>query len=137
MTCIWYHLHRSTPMKDEFVKPWIPSTANPKTEDTKTPRICVSDSIDGCLSSLQCDPGKYYVYSVEIDLLDPILHYPSPREVFDAFMTHEVWILAPVKFQFEGIIYANDDTMVEYIPCLPGASLEDFPYRRCSWKWIA
>ena len=54
-----YHLSQVNNL--ELLTPKVPECAIPMYEDTKTKRVCFSDSIDGCLSALQ-SPGKYYVY---------------------------------------------------------------------------
>ena len=54
-----YHLSMVEGLKQLIPK--IPECAIEKYEDKQIKRICFSDSIDGCLSSLQ-QPGLYYVY---------------------------------------------------------------------------
>lgn len=100
-----YHLSKARKLKT--LTPKIPECAVPQYEDTKTKRICFSDSIDGCLSALQC-PGKYYVYIPKENISEDSIYYPTVDDVRDAKYTHEVWVLSEINVKCIGIIKCSD-----------------------------
>lgn len=55
-----YHLSEDGTLN--VLTPRVPECAIEMYEDVKTKRVCFSDFIEGCLSSLQDLPKKYYVY---------------------------------------------------------------------------
>lgn len=117
---LMYHI--STDPKLEELKPRIPSylkkggETNPDyPENKETKRICVSSSIEGCLraiinfdSLMTIDEKRYYVYIPE----KPFEEYKhktnkeiiKDKDVFDANITKESWILEPCKMKLYGII---------------------------------
>lgn len=132
-----YHLSYKHKLKSTLLCPRIPYSSVIGYEDTVTPRVCMSDSIDGCLTALQCNPGTYHVYFTDIDKSDPKLHYPTPEEVFDAFMTHEVWITAPIQLEYKGMIFVDNSTLKSIeMNTLYGALIDTFYYRTCKWSWL-
>jgi len=70
-------------------------------EENKTPRICFSKSIHGCLVGL----GKS-LKGLEINIYKPIkidtsvIYIPSKEEVFDATESEEVWYLKEIELQY-------------------------------------
>ena len=100
-----YHL--STDENLKVLTPKIPKNALPEHEDVKTKRICFSDSIEGCLSSLQTSPNKYYVYVPENEVDEIDIYIPTVDEVIDAKFTHEVWIMKEIKVKCIGAIQAK------------------------------
>ncbi len=81
-------------------------------EDWKVPRICVSTSIDGAVSSLvdsmSCPRGLKFLVHVPLDL-DSLfkankVHRPSLKQVPDAEVTGEHWLKAPATFKTIGQI---------------------------------
>jgi len=81
-------------------------------EDWKVPRICVSTSIDGAVSSLvdsmSCSSGIRLWVHVPLDL-DSLfkankVHRPSLKQVPDAEVTGEHWLKAPATFKTIGQI---------------------------------
>lgn len=87
-------------------------------EEYKTPRVCFSNSIVGCLNAIINDigrlelPGKtLYVYTPE----KPISEYKHKTnkkiikdgDIFDANITNEMWILEPVKLKYVGSIVVD------------------------------
>ena len=81
-------------------------------EDWKVPRICVSTSIDGAVSSLvdsiSCPIGIKLWVHVPLDL-DGLfkankVHRPSLKQVPDAEVTGEHWLKAPAMFKTIGQI---------------------------------
>lgn len=76
----------------ETLYPIIPFSRMKK-EDSKTKRICVSKSINGCLSAIQPNlNGIYYVHCCESDNVIQ----PSIDQVPDSPFTGEEWIIKPV-----------------------------------------
>lgn len=81
-------------------------------EDYTVKRICVSDTIDGCLSALPINIGPkkphadYHVYTLHekprsfIDNADIILN----GLVWDAAHTRESWVLCPSVFKYMSTI---------------------------------
>ena len=84
-------------------------------EEYKTPRVCFSNSIDGALNAIINNNERHalagkviYVYVPE----KPISEYKhkmnkniiKDKDVFDANITNEMWILEPVKVKFYGTI---------------------------------
>ena len=100
-----YHLSQVNNL--ELLTPKVPECAIPMYEDTKTKRVCFSDSIDGCLSALQ-SPGKYYVYIPKEDIQEDSIYYPTVDDVRDAKYTHEVWVLTEIGVKCIGIIKCSD-----------------------------
>lgn len=87
---------------NEILHPRIPETIA-RQENYWTERICVSPSINGCLSATA---GRYnvddelYVHTCEADeFYQPIL-----EEVPDCIYTGEFWIQHPVKMKFHSWI---------------------------------
>ena len=81
-------------------------------EDWKVPRICVSTSSDGAVSSLvdsmSCSSGIRMWVHVPLDL-DGLfkankVHRPSLKQVPDAEVTGEHWLKAPATFKTIGQI---------------------------------
>ena len=98
-------------------------------EDDETPRICVCNSIMGCIRSLEIpasitcmDPNwketKLHLYVTEVYNLD-FVHQPSIDQVSDVWNTGELWITVPTlfykvrtytiskQFEFPGICYSR------------------------------
>lgn len=90
-------------------------------EEYKTPRVCFSNSIVGCLNAIINDigrlklPGKtLYVYTPE----KPISEYKHKTnkqiikdgDIFDANITNEMWILEPVNLKYVGSIVVDKVT---------------------------
>lgn len=97
-----YHL--STKKNLKVLTPRVPECALSSHEDVKTERICFSDFIEGCLSSLQDIPNKYYVYVPDQELNESDIHIPTVDEVIDAKYTHEVWVMKEIKVKCIGVI---------------------------------
>lgn len=84
-------------------------------EEYKTPRVCFSNSIEGCLNAIINDTGRLklagktlYVYTPE----KPISSYKCKSnkqiikdgDIFDANITNEMWVLEPVQLKYVGSI---------------------------------
>ena len=129
---IIYHLS-SEILKSTILHPRIPETAVDCYEDTQTPRVCFSESIDGALSALQGDVGRYYVYSPK-DISKCFIYRPTEKEVFDSPYTKEVWVLNSVELICIGIIENRGVTSkTEYQMVYP--PYDTFHYRYCDWIW--
>jgi hypothetical protein len=72
-------------------------------------RICFSDSINGCLMA---KGGTYYNYDIYVMIPDPKKKYkvykPTGADVYDAPVTHELWITEPVKMVTIGMVHIDD-----------------------------
>lgn len=122
--------HVSSDNKLSKLTPRIPECACLAYEDTDTPRVCCSNSIDGCLSAIQEGEGRFFVY--EIDGKYPIIT-PTPEQVRDAKHTGEVWILEEVKVNLIGEIEVEDYNRKEcYLIGKKDVYVMYYP-----WKWIS
>lgn len=105
--------------KGEFVtlEPKIPVSS--PDEEGKTPRICVSMSILGALCSIGqnlCLGCNTYIYAADIDINE--LYQPN-KEVSDADMTGELWILKPETFYLHKVIHLYErNEIFEVMPNL-------------------
>ena len=94
------------------------SELGPGYEDYKTPRVCGSNSIEGCLNAivngqrrLHLAGKQIYVYVPE----KPLSEYKTKTnreikhdgDIFDANITNEIWILEPVKMKLIGSIIVD------------------------------
>ena len=90
-------------------------------EEYKTPRVCFSNSIEGCLNAIINDTDRLklagetlYVYTPE----KPISEYKHKTnkqilkdgDIFDANITNEMWILEPVNLKYVGSIVVDKVT---------------------------
>ena len=119
---LMFHVSLKNDMDGKTITPQLPSyiTDGGKLddnyqEDTKTKRLCVSPSIEGCLIAIlsynkirEHVGDKFYVYTPE----KPFSQYKhktnkeivKDKLVFDANITKEAWILEPCKLKLYGII---------------------------------
>ena len=94
---------------ETIVQPKIPDNYMTQNgfEDNKTPRVCFSTSIDGCLMALSQNitDKVFYVYQ-------PVGKYkvitPTEKQVPDVKITKERWICEPVELTSIGKIKAID-----------------------------
>lgn len=90
------------PFHNEILHPRVPETIA-REENYWTERICVSPSINGCLSATG---GRYkegdelYVHTCETDEF----YQPTLEEVPDCIYTGEFWIQHPIKMTFHSWI---------------------------------
>ncbi len=87
-------------------------------EEYKTPRVCFSNSIEGCLNAIINDTGRLklanktlYVYTPEKPI-DSYKHKTNKQiirdgDIFDANITNEMWILEPVQLKYVGSIVVD------------------------------
>lgn len=118
-----FHVSRSSDLDGKVLTPRVPgylastkfSKDDPYYEEMKTPRVCFSASINGCLNAMingkdhiALGNDELYVYIPE----KPISEYKiktnkniiKDKDVFDANTTGEVWVLEPVKLRLYGTI---------------------------------
>ena len=112
-------------------------------ENWKSPRICVSDSIDGAVSALADSMSnftglRFYVH-VPIDLEELFkknkVYKPSIKQVPDAETTGEHWLKTSVTFKQIGqieIIGIDEDSRLTYL-----WDGEETVMDRFKWKWIS
>ena len=108
--------------KDTILYPRIPENRSID-EDEYTPRICVSQSINGCLTAIAdniLENDVVYIYQCK----SRSVRQPSLDEVPDAFITGEQWVLKPIKINLFFTVkikkripfYVNElmETIMEY-----------------------
>lgn len=119
-------------------------------ENSTTPRVCVSPSIEGCFNAIVCKfiPShpvpmeKMYVYTPE----KPFREYKHKtnkelirdKEVYDANLTKEAWILEPVRMRLYGVIQLDQVKKVKRkktIPTKSGKS-EQRDYFDIKYHWV-
>ena len=124
----------------EVIHPHIPDNYMTQHgyEDNKTPRVCFSTSIDGCLMGLGKNVSNqvFYVYQ-------PVGKYkvitPTIDQVPDVKITKERWICEPVKLIRVGKIRAIDENGPhdDGIPYVYGKNGEhEARLYHWGWKWI-
>lgn len=109
-----YHISVNTETVQRRFAPRIPdlgrNTVN--IEDHAVPRVCFSETVDGCMSALppcsrlliDCKKAKFVLYEIETDDY-PESYFISNEEivrqnlVYDANLTKEWWLLEPVELQ--------------------------------------
>lgn len=93
----FFHVSDNHNLSGKEISPQIPINRMNSEENT-IPRICVSTSINGCLTgAIRYKKGDTLtIYSCETD----DFYQPSIKEVIDSPLTGEIWILNPVKFEF-------------------------------------
>jgi len=80
---------------NQILHPRIPKNRM-NNEDEEIERICVSQSIDGCLVATYYGVGDIiYVHTCESDKVIS----PTPEQVEDAPFTGEQWIIEPVEMK--------------------------------------
>ena len=135
----FYFISQHGDWNESVIHPRVPSNFMTKNgyEENKTPRVCFSTSIDGCLRALsQNVNGKeFYIYNPEISSKHTV-YKPTQKEVPDAKVTNEHWILQPVTLHCIGKIRVTGEKG-NGIPYKYGdknqytAELYDW-----KWKWI-
>ena len=95
--------HVSDQLNIEILTPKIPEIAIEENEDMTKKRVCFSDSISGCLSSIGPSEAMLYCVYTPIDSNIPIYN-PTIYDVKDVEFTREVWVLQNVNVKLIGII---------------------------------
>lgn len=94
-----YYFVSKTNFDEQYLLPRIPKNRM-KNENGEIPRICVSKSINGCLTAV----GGWkigdivFVHTCTVD--EKHVYDPSISEVEDACFTGEQWILEPVEMTY-------------------------------------
>lgn len=95
-------------------------------EDNKTPRICVTNTLRQSLMAISApiENKILYVYGAVTDL------YIKAKNVPDAKLTNEYWILAPTRFEFMfKILVTNPIEPFKYIVDGKQYELWSFDYK--------
>ena len=115
-------------------------------EEYKTPRVCLSNSIEGCLNAIINEKGKLtlhnktlYVYTPE----KPISEYKHKTnkqilkdgDIFDANTTNEMWILEPVKMKYVGSIVVDKITNEQVKKFANNKNKTNIQYKY-KWHWF-
>lgn len=135
-----YFISKDRLDETEIIRPRIPDNYMTQHgyEDNKTPRVCFSTSIDGCLTALGMNVSnqKFYVYQ---PISDAKVITPTEEQVPDVKITKERWICEPVQLHYIGAIKAIDEN---------GPHDDGEPYRygknkefearlyHWGWKWL-
>ena len=93
----WFHCSAVSHGKE-----WVADRLCPRVPDgePRTPRLCVAESVAGCFAAtVFCHGGPVYVYSNELPR-----RAVTPRNVWDAIITHERWLIPPVRMVLAKII---------------------------------
>ena len=71
-------------------------------EESKTARICLSKSIDGCLIAMSANLKNkvFNVYLIDESYATPSIKEISNNEVPDQSLTEEVWVLNSIKLKY-------------------------------------
>ena len=92
-------------------------------EDDKTPRICFSEDLEGCLQAIEMMPAPHweqFFFVHKPELVHPgtsPFYYPTEDEVPDVNETGEVWCLEEVRMRCTSFCMAwcDDDDMELHI----------------------
>ena len=129
---LFFHVTTDKNLDEKVLKPriptWVKDLKDPEKimsetkrwENIKTPRVCFSPSIEGCLNSIMnihkitnktFGAEQLYVFIPEKPI-DQYQHKTNKEiirdgDVFDAKVTGEVWITEPVKLKFYGTIQVD------------------------------
>lgn len=104
-----YHISRKYLNESIQLTPRIPASA-PAYEDNKTPRICVSPTIEQCImgivgsdikSALKKIDTDWYIYKTDDD------NYIPAKDVFDHLETEEHWFCKKTDFKYFGKVCAK------------------------------
>lgn len=144
-TKTFYHISFDDNLDDEVLKPRIPSwitnevkknpdflkeleklkdsssTSGTGYEEYMTPRVCFSNSIEGCLNAIINEKDRMHLHNETLYVYipeKPISEYKTKTnkqilkdgDVFDANATNEMWILEPVKLKYVGSIVVDKIT---------------------------
>ncbi len=114
----------------EILTARIPEIGVEENEDMTIKRVCFSNSISGCLSSIgPCKDMLYYVY-IPIDKNIPI-YKPTVYDVRDSEFTGEIWSFQDVEVKLVGIINTKFEIFSEYETVRGTVRIPNYTY-----KWI-
>ena len=130
----YYHVSQSN-LNGKTLQPSVPNNYFTKNgyEDSKTKRVCFTNSIDNCLRALsqKCNNMELYVHILDGNY---DVYTPSVDEVPDCKVTGEVWVTKPCKVKCIGKIKVIGDRGEDGLPFKYGnktAELYDW-----DWEWI-
>ena len=107
-----YYIVSDKNLDGKTLSPRVPNNFMTKNgfEENKTPRVCASTSIDGCLKGLSRNlKGEVlYIHSIDPSITEKP-YKPSIKEVPDSRITNEVWFKKPVKLKCIGKIKVIED----------------------------
>ena len=153
---LYFHLSPDSYLDGQVFKPRVPEyldrydPEDKNFENDTTPRVCFSPSIEGCLNGIQVNlprvnvmsKTKFYVYIPE----KPFKEYKHKtnkelirdKDIFDASVTQEVWILEPVRMKLYGVIEIDSVYNVKRKQNVPTASGKKStrPYYKYKWHWV-
>lgn len=115
---------------NKTLNPRIPKNRMPS-EDDKTPRICVSTSIAGCLAAVHTlkEGNTVYIHTCESNEIIQ----PTKDQVPDVFFTGEIWITESVQMHLIGKIKITKVDYFDYDP-EKGISMTNYQYRAVNMK---
>lgn len=135
-----YHLSQFN-LDNIKIKPAIPDNFLTKNgyEDNKTPRVCFSKSVDGCLRGLSQNltNKEFYVHVplYQRNIKSHIVH-PTTDKVPDCKITKEVWITVPVKMKCIGKIKVLKDRGEDGLPYTYEKGKNKHTAELYDWDWI-
>lgn len=93
----FYHVSNNPNLDGKVIHPRVP-LSRMNNEERSIKRICVSASINGCLT----DSNRYDIGEILDVYTCETTHFiqPTDKEVIDAPLTGEVWIMEPVEFKW-------------------------------------
>lgn len=130
----YYFLSKQN-MDNKTLTPRIPNNYFTKNgyEDNKTPRVCLSKTIDGALMGLSMSLKNQKLY-VHIPLNNVKIVQPTIKQVPDCQITKEVWATDNVLLKCIGVILVTNDKGLDGHVFKYGdneAELYDW-----DWKWV-
>jgi hypothetical protein len=107
---IIYYFVSGKSFNNKLLYPKIPKNKANR-EDYITPRICVSKSLIGCLEStdIYTKNKRIYVHTCNSDFVIQ----PTNKQVEDAYLFGEEWILEPVKMELFTTLYVQKEIINE------------------------
>lgn len=105
-----YYFVSTKSFNNKILQPKIPKN-KASSEDYITPRICVSKSLLGCLEStdIYTKHKRVYVHTCNSNNIIQ----PSYKEVNDAYLFGEEWILESVEMKLFTILYIEKEIINE------------------------
>lgn len=91
-----YYFASKINFNNETLYPKIPKSRM-NTEDSKISRICVSQSINGCLTAIEPKSVGEVLYIHKC--ISDNTYQPTLAQVPDRHLTGEIWILEPVEMK--------------------------------------
>ena len=151
-----FHISRQSYLDGQVFKPRVPEYIDRYDpddtgfENSTTPRVCVSPSIEGCFNAIVCKfipshpvpMDKMYVYTPEKSFRE-YKHKTNKelirdKEVYDANLTKEAWILEPVRMRLYGVIQLDQVKKIKRkktVPTNSGKS-EQRAYFDIKYHWV-